>query len=155
MKRLSMSALALLALLSGCALVDGPDAWTRRSDELAHNRQVWQSLAATSYRFTLTKLCECIPYFTGPSEITVEGGAIVGVRALHSGTTVPSEQWPAFETVETLFRKLDDAIQQRAYQYEATYDPGRGFPTWMWINPDARMADDEVEIRVDSLRVLQ
>ncbi len=154
MKGKVLASLLALALASGCSVLD-QDGWTLRARELAYNRQVWRSVGAASYRFTLTKLCECIPYFVGPAEIIVEGGAIVAVRPLHSGATVPSEQWPAFETVETLFTKLDDAIQRRAYEYEARYDPGRGFPISLWLDLDARIADDEVEIRVDSLTVLR
>ncbi len=155
MKRLSKPALALLALVSGCALVDGSDAWTRRSDELTHNRQVWQSLSATSYRFTLVKSCECIAGFIGPVEITVDNGAMVSVRPLYPGRTVTPDQWPAFETVESLFSRLDDAIRGHAYRYDVRYDAARGFPRSVALDPDAQMVDDEVSIRVDSLTILQ
>ncbi len=148
-------ALPLLALLSGCTLVDGPDAWTRRSDELAHNRQVWLSLTATSYRFTLVKSCECIAGFVGPVEVTVDNGAIAAVRPLYPGRTVTPDQWGAFETVEGLFSRLDDAVRRRAYRYDARYDAVRGFPAWIALDPNEQMVDDEVSMRVDSLTILR
>lgn len=154
-RRHAVATLIALVLLSGCALLDGPDSWTRRSDQLAHNRQVWQSLAATSYRFTLVKSCECIPGFIGPVEITVDRGAIVAVRPLYPGRTVTPDQWPAFDTVEGLFFRLDEAIRGRAYRYDARYDATRGFPLSIALDPNAQMVDDEVSIRIDSLTILQ
>ncbi len=157
MKLGTLATITLLALVpaSGCRLGE-PDPWTQRARELEQNRQLWRALGARSYRFVLTKSCECLAGFVGPAQITVDTGAIVGVRPLQpGGFPFTPDQWGAFETVETIFSKLDDAIAQRVYSYQATYDPNRGFPVIVSLNYQEPMVDDEVHIEVDSLIVLK
>jgi hypothetical protein len=144
----------LLALVvwTGCD-VFGPDETESRRDDLERGRSRWAAQGAAAYRYTYTKLCECIPGFTGPVSITVRGGSIDVLVPLAPGVVVPQEQWSAFDTVEELFALIESAIRDDAYRFEVEYDP-RGFPAVVNLDIAAEIADDEMVIRVRDMEFL-
>jgi hypothetical protein len=120
---------------------------TRAAFEQARGR--WTSLGISDYEYAFARSCFCAPDYRAPVRIRVREGRIVEVRSAQTGQPRPSEGYP---TVDELFARLQDALDANAQNIQATYDPGRGYPTRFYIDQDFRIADEELLVEASDLQ---
>ncbi len=121
----------------------------RLLDELAAARSVWISAAPATYEFTYLRLCFCPN--VSPARILVDGGLVIRVIDVESSTTLPAERNTEFPTVEELFIELDELIRLDPFQMEVQYDPELGYPSFVSVDIEERVVDEEFSYTVEDL----
>ncbi len=137
----------VLGLWAGCS--DG--AFTPQV-ELAAAQSRWQAAGIMSYDFDLQVTCFCGATALGPVTISVRNGQPSGIVSTDSGTVVDSLYFQSYLTVDRLFTALGRILSGKPAAFTAAYDAGLGFPSDVSIDGDARVADDELQLRILSLR---
>ena len=107
------------------------------------NRQLWNEQALSSYQYVFNWSCFCLPEYTAPVNIKVEGGEWTGISLVHDGVPVIEKDWKRYKTIEELFDIIDEAFLQDAKEITTTYDSDLGYPMSVFIDYDERIADEE------------
>ena len=125
--------LTTLLLLGACASPTTPE------NDLADYRTLWEAQRLTDYTFDVVRNCYCLG--RADVRVTVKDGVITGVTELASEVAHDPE---LFRTIDGLFDLVQDAYDQNAHEVQVDFDPGRGYPTRIWIDYVEMMADEEM-----------
>lgn len=109
----------------------------------------WADAGPDAYRMTLQRSCFCPPDWRGPFRVTVRDGAVV--EATYEGEPIDVER---VITAEALISLLRDAYTEGAERVDAAYDPEFGYPTQLYIDYSAQIADEEVGYEVSQFEPL-
>ena len=109
----------------------------------------WNEQRPVSYRYTISRSCECLPEMTGPVIVTITNGTVESRRYASTGADLTPTFAELFPTIDALFEIIDDA-RRNAAQLDVDYDPTRGFPTRVSIDWEAGMIDDEIVYTVSA-----
>lgn len=134
--------------MAGCGILSPESKWERMERELNRSRHRWETEGIRSYSSVQTFLCECIPFFEGPSRVWVVDGFVKRVEKVPSGEALREEIWSAWYTVDEMFQMIAEAIDERAVFLDVEYDPARGFPTRIAVDWRGELVDDERVIEV-------
>lgn len=138
------AALAALAPAFGDAELDGAQAR-------------WQAAALSGYEYGYHKYCECHRDSPPETTVSVRDGKVVRVRHRPAGTDteVPAadKNFDYYWTVDGLFRLIGTALE-RGVNVRASYDAAQGFPREIYIDYDADLIGDELDLRITSVRPL-
>ena len=117
-------------------------------------RARWKSAAIASYEYGYNKYCDCHRESPPETVVTVRGDTVTGVRHRPVGTTVEvpaaDKNLQYYWTVDGLF-ELIAAAQARGVQVRAAYDAELGFPREIYIDYDANLIGDELDLRMTSV----
>lgn len=150
MRPLHIIALATVTLMAGgCGLLEPDPPWVERQEALDTNRQLWESAAVESYRYSFTRHCFC--GFVGTFTVTVTDGVVTAAVSEQDGESVPEAALPELSTIEGLFDEAQRGIDVKAHGFEAEYHPELGYPTLVDLDPIENAIDDEVTYRAESL----
>ena len=128
----------------GTAVPDGrTDALREAQAELDTHRALWTSSRSNEYSFVLAPLCFCPQDLLDPVTVRVENGFLTVVTYVESGKAPEHDGYGRYVTIDDLFDTIQEAIDGKASQITATYDPEIGYPTDVRIDYDARIADEE------------
>jgi len=134
-----LGAILLCLTLPGCTT--SPD---DPGDDLVTNRRHWQSQRLSDYQVQFRMSCFCLPDAIAPVVLQVRGGAIVSATRVADGVAVPPSSWRGrYYTVDQAFALIADAQAQGAAEVRVSYDPLLRYPTRVFIDPSAGIADDE------------
>ncbi len=107
------------------------------------------------YTFSERRLCYCTPDTTRP--VTLQVGAwsktVEGYYNDVPNAKVSADALAAYKTVGDLFLLLSHAYTLNADRIEATYDPILGYPTRVFIDQSADLADDDIVYETYALKV--
>jgi uncharacterized protein DUF6174 len=114
-------------------------------------RARWKSAAIANYEYGYNKYCDCHRESPPETVVTVRGGTVTSVRHRPVGTTVEvpaaDKNLQYYWTVDGLF-ELVAAAQARGVQVRAAYDAELGFPREIYIDYDAKLIGDELDLRM-------
>ena len=117
-------------------------------------RARWQSAALASYEYGYHKFCECHRESPPETVVTVQRDTVTGVRHRPAGSTVEvpaaDKNFQYYWTVDGLFQLIASALE-RGVQVRTAYDPELGFPREIYIDYDANLIGDEVDLRLTSV----
>ncbi|TPW16663.1 MAG: hypothetical protein FD129_674 [bacterium] len=130
-------ALALLLVLPLFSCADDEDA-DARLQQLRRNQRLWYSRAIVDYQIVQQRFCFCDPRSLDPIQVEIRDGEVVRAAAVEGGVPVPSSHGM---TVEDLFGRIEQAIENDYEYLETTYDPGFGFPMEISMNPGGGIQD--------------
>jgi hypothetical protein len=142
---------AWLAVVLGLGAACSDGTFTPQID-LAAAQSRWEAAGIMSYDFDLQVTCFCGATALGPVTISVRNGQPSRVVSTDSGTVVDSLYFQSYLTVDRLFVGLGRILSERPAAFTAVYDAGLGFPADVSIDGDAQVADDELRLRILSLR---
>lgn len=114
-------------------------------------RARWQAAALADYEYGYHKYCDC--YGESPPEtlVTVRAGKVERVRHRRAGypNEVPAEDRNVqyYWTVDELFDLVGSALDGEA-TVRAEYDAVLGFPTLLYVDYDANLIGDELDLRL-------
>lgn len=149
--RFSRALLPALLVLAGCSDATGPD---DAAALLEQSRDTWFNAGITSYRYTITRSCECAPESAGPVTVEVRNGLVVD-RRYQSGAAVSPQYSGIFTTVPGLFDIIEEAVALPAASLAVRYNEDHGYPESIAIDWVAGAVDDEVSYRVGSFTVFR
>lgn len=115
--------------------------------ELAAAEDRWAASGVSSYDLEVRLTCLCPPDVAGPFEVSVSDREIVDIS--YGGEQIePTGGTPTMAfTVEGLFGIVEDNLAADALT--VTYDDELGYPTWIDIDEDLDVVDDEWTVSVD------
>lgn len=151
----SLALVGLVIAASACTVITGPDGeWGDEQRDLSWARRTWSSQFISDYEYVVRRNCYCT--MGGVLvRVTVQGDRVVSREIDGTGVGVPASMAYLYPTIDGLFSLVQEAIDSRAYDINASYDSRYGFPTDIWIDYDRRAADEEegyTLIRFRSLR---
>jgi hypothetical protein len=121
---------------------------------LAEHRRLWEAANLDAYVYAYNKYCECHAETPPETFVSVRSGEVVDVRHQPFGYDhyVQAEprnfQW--YWTVEQLFELAESAIA-RGSEVSVEYDGTLGYPTRLYIDHDADLIGDELDLRLTRL----
>ena len=151
LSRLCLAPLLALTLVAGCSDATGSD---DPAGLLAENRANWSKSGVTSYRYVISRSCECLPESAGPVTVEVRDGQVVS-RRYGSGAAVSPQYSEIFTTVPGLFEVIQEAVDLPAASLAVRYHQALGYPESIAIDWVAGAIDDEVSYRVNDFTILR
>lgn len=142
---------ALALILAGCGILE-PDSWAERQATLDRSRALWESAAIESYQYRLERWCYCGLF--GELRVTVVDGVVTAAER-PDGQPIDEAGFQYLETVEYLFDRTQQAIDDRAYRFQVEYHPELGYPTLLDLDPDRNAIDEEIRYEVGDLTRLE
>jgi Family of unknown function (DUF6174) len=120
---------------TACAVDTGP----------AEAQRLWQSRHPSDYRFVWQQTCFCPQEAVQPMRITVRNGVITSATDL-AGAEVSDAVRADLMTIDALYRHiLDDKWARGEVRFACA---GAGIPEQVYIDPNARVADDEFRVTI-------
>jgi len=129
--------LLLVVALAAAGCATGPG---NRLSELERARDRWAAQNISFYTITLQRSCFC----GGPMRVEVRVGEVAVTRTdLDTGEPVSSELAHLFPDIPGLFALVEQEIERPAFELTVEYDPLRGFPKQITVDPIENAVDDE------------
>lgn len=110
----------------------------------------WNQTSHEHYTYTLQRSCFCPPDALKPIEVRVFQGKVQAATV--DGTPLPAEQMGSAMTIDELFRKVHDAIDKKVAKLDVTFDPAYGYPTHIYIDYEAMIADEELSLNASDFK---
>ena len=126
-------------VVGGCGLVGGDP----QQVELDLARAKWESQGIDTYEYRFSNACECLPETSGPIIITVVNDEVTATRRPEDAAGLPPRDGGPAPTIPELFETVQSAIHEGADSITVEYDEEFGFPTQLYIDWDAGLADEE------------
>jgi hypothetical protein len=145
--------LIVIAFLTSIVMACGESSQIQK--QLDDNSRKWSSKGIKNYQYTFNWSCYCTPDYTKPVIISVREGAIDNVKYADSSVAIDQSNYERYKTVEGLFEMIQNAIKQKAYKIEVTYDPESGYPSSAFIDYSAGIADEEKGFTAKHLNVFE
>jgi len=145
----ALRALLAVVLFAGCGVLE-PESEERRAydDALA----TWKRLGVDNYSFVYQISCECLPEWQRPVRLIVRNGKVVDASDIENGTARNVDR---FRTIDGLFARIKEALDDHAYRVEVEYDRNMHYPSFLFIDEDRSVADEEMTMRSSALQPLQ
>ncbi len=121
-----LAALPLAALLLASCGLDELTLEDRRERELHRNRIRWAQADLHDYTFRLSVDCDCEPALRRDVIVVVRGDVPVSVTHADDGTAAPAGTFDRFDTVEDLFRRVQEAVDANAASIAVLYEGEAG-----------------------------
>lgn len=117
---------------------------------LAQQRDRWQASAVSDYRFTFVRHIAQSPSSTNPVIVTVRNGSIAAARfeSAPKIVKVEPEKRKHLPTIDSLFAFVRHTADEGADSLRVRYDAETGFPYAIFVDPNRKKTNDEVEIEV-------
>jgi hypothetical protein len=143
---------ALAATLAGCGNNPaGPAQWAADLDAAEAK---WHAGAVQNYTYEIQRNCNCIVNQIRPVRITVRNGVLN--RIAYSDTTggfADTTLFRQFLTMDRYFAMLHDMVTSAPAHFTAQYTPSLGFPSYIAIDPNGSILDDEINITTTSFTI--
>jgi hypothetical protein len=143
---------ALAALVAGCgSSATGPAQW---ASDLNAAEAKWQAAALQNYTYEIQRNCNCVVNQIRPVRITVRNGVLN--RIVYSDTTggfADTTQWRQFMTMDRYFATIHDMINSNPAHFTGQYTPSLGFPSYIAVDPNGSVLDDEINITTVSFSI--
>ena len=114
------------------------------------NKEKWENASILDYSFIFKVSCYCTEEYIRPKTVLVRDGEIIKVNNI-----AYSEQmhWGIL-SIDDLFNEIEKASNQNVALLETTYDSYYGFPTYIYIDRDERISDEEMGYSVTNFKFL-
>ena len=155
LKKLAASrSVAVVAAAAFAAAAQAPRAAAAAADELKASWARWAAAGLASYEYGYNKYCECHRDTPPETVVVVTGGAVERVYHLFgdSAREVPAREGSTdlYWTIDDLFRLIEGALERNA-TVRANYDATLGYPTAIFVDYDAGLIGDEIDVRLTRL----
>jgi hypothetical protein len=118
-------------------------------------RQRWNGAALRDYEFTYQRVCDCHPEQLADTIVTVVDGRVTAVRYARDDYVedipVAEERVRWFRTIDDFFSLIENALDRGAV-VRTSFDATLGYPTEVYIDYDAELVGDEVDISITALQ---
>ncbi len=140
-----------LAFVLALAACTGSGSSTPEETELAAKRTQFQQAMTGSYQFQWRQSCECTQDTTAPMLVTVTNGAISSAIYIETELPVPAAIRANLDTIEGVFDRIQDAIDDNAHMIYVEYDSELGFPKSVAIDYSEQIADEELSLVISNV----
>jgi len=152
-RRAALEIVAALGVLIAPFVAYGDD-----RDALDEHRRLWEQASIDAYVYAYQKYCECHPETPPETYVTVRDAKVVDVRHQPFGfdhyVQAEPRNFEWYWTIDDLFDLVGNALE-RGSDLRVEFDAALGFPTYVFIDHDANLIGDEVDVRVTKLERLE
>ncbi len=124
-------------------------------DSLAINRSLWALTGFDSYSYRFRWECFCGDGMTRTVDVVVFRNELASVTDVETGTVLDETRLTRYRKMEGLFDFIAEARRQDPAEMRVAYDPVFGYPTEVYVDYVAGLADDEIGFRVYELSGLR
>ncbi len=117
--------------------------------ELLRAQSRWERSGITRYQYTAAWQCFCLPNYIADVTVDVQDDNVLSITFVDIIGNVPDPE--RYGTIDAFFARIQDAIDRNAASIAAEYDPQFGYPTNVFIDYEAMMADEEQGFMVRAL----
>lgn len=118
-------------------------------DALNANRAKWENKQISDYQFESQLSCFCSQETSDPRLVLVENNEIISIANMTTKARLQLDEYDT-QTISELFHRI--AIEEsRAESLTVSYHPELGYPTFISVDGDKQIADDEYTITVSDL----
>ncbi len=112
------------------------------ANSIESNYSRWKKQGIDSYIITQQRMCFCID---GGAKmfVRVSGNKIISVTDSASAKLIPSDRWQWYKTIDELYATAIEAKKGNPAAYEIKFESVYGYPNYIWVDPNASMADEE------------
>lgn len=145
------------ALLAVTACTGGGSSPNQTPEELALEgaRATFETnMSSDSYSFHWRESCECTNEATDEMLITVTNGVISDAIYVATEQPVPANIRSHLLTIEGVFDKIQDAIDDNAFMIHVEYDTELGYPRSVAVDYDQHVADEELSLVISNVAPL-
>jgi hypothetical protein len=142
---LIMSLLAVACTGSGSGL----------KSEMQKNRETWEEHNISHYSYQMKISCFCPPEVTEPVSIEVNNGETVSRTYVNNGQPATANAILNVDTIEEVFSRVEDAINNKADKIDVAWDATYGFPIHIFIDSYEDAVDDEAGFELTQFKILQ
>lgn len=113
---------------------------TQINDNTLHeNIKKWQSFQICDYSFTRIISCYCKEDYTSPKSLKIKNGLLT-----HINNKKPQDnEIDDRQTIYEMFKLINDLYAQTTHELKVTYHEKYGFPTYLYVDYNKGIADDE------------
>ena len=127
-------------------------------EALDTHRRLWEQASIGAYVYAYQKYCECHRETPPETYVTVRDAKVVDVRHQPFGfdhyVQAEPRNFEWYWTIDDLFDLVGNALE-RGSVVRVAFDAELGFPTQVFIDHDANLIGDEVDVRVTKLERLE
>jgi hypothetical protein len=147
-----MAVLPWVLVLAGCGGPEAPsgsfgDDREATAAALRSAQQHWASHRPSQYAATMRRVCFCPAELNAPARVTVHGATVVSAQS-PEGAAVDTER---FLSVDQQLALVEQAIAEGAYEIQVTYDSALAYPTSVYVDQSAGVADEEIRYETSDL----
>jgi hypothetical protein len=113
------------------------------ADQIDEMWEQWESQAPQEYQFEFRWNCFCPPGFREWAVVAVEDGEVVSVAPAEADLEEDLPPASEYRTIAGLYNLLKEAVQQQAHQIDLEFDQEQAVPTFVYIDYDALITDEE------------
>ncbi len=122
------------------------------ASEVQINREKWQAHEISEYQIEMQKICYCVPEVVRMMVFEVDDDDITSVRYADDGETVDPQHYGQFNTVESMFTFVEQALEKNPADISISYDDKYGYIKELSIDFKENIADDEISIIASNMR---
>ena len=111
----------------------------KETTELEKNIEKWQSFKICNYTITRTVSCNCLDEYTIPKSFKIENCVVTYI----DNEPYQGNQLVLNKTIDEMFEFINELYTKNTHILEVNYDDKYGFPTYLYIDYDKMIADDE------------
>lgn len=144
-----------LAFALALAACTGSGSTTPEETELEAKRTTFhQNMADNNYSFHWRQSCECTQETAAEMLITVTNGAISDAIYVETEQQVPTSVRSRLLTIDGVFDKIQDAIDEDAHMITVVYDTELGYPKSVAVDYSEQIADEELSLIISDVQPL-
>jgi Family of unknown function (DUF6174) len=140
--------LTLALAAAGCA---GSAASEPATADVAAAQRLWLATRPVDYRFVWQQTCFCLPEAMQPIRVTVHEQTITAATD-SNGTAVSENVRRGLKSIDALYAYVRKRQLQGA-DVRVSSD-ARGVPTQIFVDPNPRVADDELSVTISGYAAL-
>ena len=144
---LAISVICLLNL-SACGGTDQDSAF---EIELAKNKALWQAQGISDYQIDFQLGCFCAPEMNLLKTLYVSNNEVTSAIITTTGEQIATEELTNLPSVTDAFQSIEDLKTQDIYELRVTYHETLGYPTLIYIDRVAEVADEEMSWHFSNL----
>lgn len=123
------------------------------AQDLATGKATWEAAGIDDYVYSYQRVCECHPDIPADTIVTVRDGKVVAVRYAREDyiedVALAPDRVRWFRTIDDLFTLVETA-QSRTALVRVEFGSPQGYPTAIYIDYDADLVGDELDLKITS-----
>jgi coxsackievirus/adenovirus receptor len=118
-----------------------------RDAELEKNMKKWQSFNICNYSISSLIVCNCTEEYSTSKTLKIVNGKIT-----HVGDKLyPDEELTNFKSVNEMFEFINELYSSEKHILNVSYDEKYGFPTYLYVDEEEMMVDEEISYEFSEL----
>jgi hypothetical protein len=118
-----------------------------RDAELEKNMKKWQSFNICNYTITNLIGCYCTEDYNTARSLTIADGILKYV----DDKPYPTNELMSYKSIDEMFEFINELYASKKHILKVSYDEKYGFPTYLYVDEEEMMVDEEISYEFSEL----